>query len=268
MLLKVFDALEIVQYNNLRFEKSQEGQAMKTQKIILPTISVGLLMTAREVTANTVDFGVVAESLVAGGTIIAPGANTIGGVTLGGLTFVGTHLNDVINGQTVSTFLTSLLGPQNSGTASFNILGSQGAAGGFLFNGNYTLVNGGVTLSPVPVTGSLTACTPNTVPGLPGCRSGNTFNVNPYDLAGLITNMEMAQVLALPFGLSNGFTATVNRSITIDFGTDPNGNDFVGHEVMTSFSAVAATPEPTSWSFAALGVAVLGWWRRRLSRRK
>jgi hypothetical protein len=132
---------------------------MNAQKIILPTISVGLLITAREVTAGVIDFGLVAESLTVAGTMFGTtiGGNTIGGYTLSGLQFVGSHLNDVINGQTVTAILTADLGPQNAGTVDFNFLGDQGASGSFIFNGTYPVVNGGVTLSPLPVTATLRA---------------------------------------------------------------------------------------------------------------
>jgi hypothetical protein len=249
---------------------------MNTQRILLPTISVGLLITAREVTASVIDFGLVAESLTVAATIVGPtiagntiGGLTLGGYTLGGLTFVGSHLNDLINGQTVSAILADILGPQNNGTATFNVLGDHGASGRFVFNGGYTVTNGGVTLSPLPVNATLTSCTPATpAGGLPGCLTigGAPVPLNPYDPAGLITNLESAQILGLPFGLSNGATVTSSITATIPLGS-LNGVDFQGEEIVTQVDAFTATPEPASWSFAALGVAVMGWWRRRRSRR-
>jgi MYXO-CTERM domain-containing protein len=246
---------------------------MNTQKILLPTISVGLLITAREVTASVMDFGLIAESLTVAGTLFGNTitGNTIGGYTLGGLTFVGSHLNDLINGQTVSAILADILGPQNNGTATFNVLGDRGASGRFVFNGGYTVTNGGVTLSPLPVNATLTSCTPATpAGGLPGCLTigGAQVPLNPYDPAGLIVNLERAQILALPFGLSNGATVTSSFTATIPLGS-LNGVDFQGEEILTEVHTnVAGTPEPASWSLAAVGVAVLGWWRRRQSRRK
>lgn len=250
---------------------------MNTQKIILPTISVGLLITAREVTASVMDLGLVAESLAVagsflGGTLVGNtiGGLTLGGYSLGGLTFVGSHLNDLINGQTVSAILADILGPQNNGTATFNVLGDHGASGRFVFNGGYTVTNGGVTLSPLPVNATLTSCTPATpAGGLPGCLTigGAPVPLNPYDPAGLITNLERAQILGLPFGLTNGATVTSSLTATIPLGS-VNGVDFQGEEILTEVHTVAGTPEPASWSLAAVGVAVLGWWRQRRSRRK
>jgi hypothetical protein len=243
---------------------------MNAQKIILPTISVGLLITAREVTASVIDFGLVAESLTVAGTILGNtiGGNTIGGYTVGGLTFVGSHLNDVINGLTVTQILTAELGPQNAGTVTFNVMGDPGAAGRFIFNGGYTVTNGGVTLTDLPVGATLTSCTPLGPVALPGCltNGGTHVPINPYDPAGFMANLETAQILALPPGLSNGGTVTTSLTATIPLGS-VNGVDFQGEEILTEVHTSTATPEPASWSFAALGGAVLGWWRGRRSRR-
>src|ERR1017187_774338 len=239
---------------------------MKTPKIILPAISVGLLITAREVTAGVIDFGLIGESLVVAGTVNSPtGAGTIGGYTLSALQFVGSHLNDIINGQTVSAILTADLGPQNAGTVAFNFLGNQGASGSFILNGTYAVVSGGVTINSPPVTGTLTSCTPGTPPPLPGCLPGTQVPINPYDPAGFITNLEAAQILALPPGLRNEGTMASTGTVTIDLGS-VNGTDFQGEEINTVVNVVAGTPEPSSWSFGALGVAGLGWWRRHRSR--
>jgi hypothetical protein len=247
---------------------------MKTQKIILPTISVGLLITAREVTASVVDLGLVAESLTVAGTLLGAtlsggtlGGVTLGGYTLGGLTFVGSHLNDLINGQTVSAILADILGPQNAGTVTFNVPGDTGASGNFLFNGGYTVTNGGVTLSPLPVNATLTSCTPSGPAALPGCQPGTQVPINPYDPAGFIANLENEQILRLGSGLTDGVTLTTSLTATIPLGS-LNGVVIQGEEIATQVDAVAATPEPASWSLAALGAAMVGWWHRRRSRRK
>jgi hypothetical protein len=247
---------------------------MNRQKIILPTISVGLLITAREVTASVMDFGLVAESLTVAGTLLGTtlsggtlGGITLGGYTLGGLTLVGSHLNDVINGVTVSSILTAHLGPQNAGTVTFNVLGDTGASGTLTFDGTYTVTNGGVTLSPLPVSGTLTSCTPATAPGLPGCQPGTHVPINPYDPAGFIANLESAEILALRSGLTDGVTLTSSFTATIPLGS-LNGVDYQGEEIVTQVEAFTATPEPASWPLAALGATMMAWWHRRLSRRK
>jgi hypothetical protein len=245
------------------------------KKIILPTISVGLLITAREATADVIDFGVVAESLAVNGTIFGPTntfapPNTLGSYTVSALQFVGSHLDDVINGNTLSGILAADLGPQNSGTLSFHFPGNQGASGTIGFDGNYTLTTGGVTLTTNPLSGTLTSCTPSSLPALPGClpSGGTQLPIDPYDAAGLITSLERAQILALPPGLSNSLTVTANQTITIDLGS-AGGHNYLAEEVQTVVNTAAVqTPEPNSLPLTALGVAVLGWCRRLLSRRK
>lgn len=242
---------------------------MNKQKVILTTISVGLLITTREANASVIDLGVVAESLAVNGTIFGP-TNTFGSYTVTALQFVGPLLNDVINGNTLSGILAADLGPQNSGTLTFRFPENTGASGTLVFNGNYTITAGGVTMSDLPVSGTLSSCTPSSLPALPGClpSGGTQVPIDPYDAAGLITNLERAQILALPPGLSNGVTVTANRTITVDLGS-AGGNDYQAEEVQTVVNTTAAAiPEPNSLPFTALGVAVLGWCRRRLSRRK
>jgi hypothetical protein len=246
---------------------------MNAPKIVLPAISVGLLITARQTPASVIDFGVVAESLTVGATLYNTiggatlAGNTIGGYTLSGLTFVGSHLNDVINGFTVSQLLTQELGAENAGTIDFNFPGSLGAFGNLTLAGGYTLSNGNVSLTPVPVTATLTACTGGAVPPPPGCHDGNTVSVNPYDPAGVVTNLKATEIIGVlvGFGADSGNTVT-SQTFTVNLGT--MGNDtYQAEEIKTSVTELAGTPEPASWSLDALGVALLGWLGLRRSRR-
>jgi hypothetical protein len=232
----------------------QEGRAMK-KKAILPAISVGLLVTAREVPAGTIDLGVVAERLTieAGLTL---NANTIGGFTINALQFVA--------GNTIDSLLTQLLGPQNPGSMSFDVMGSEGASGMATFTGSYIDVGGEVTLNPVPVSATITRCTSALPAVQTGCTVGNTFTANPYDAVGVIQSMEAAQILSVPPGFGDGSgTLPHSLTITLPLGFDSNNNAIQGEEIETAIG----TPEPASWSLAALGAALAGWWRRRSGRK-
>ena len=239
---------------------------MKKRKLIFPAISVGLLTTTRPASADVIDFGVVAGSLTMD-SAITYGA-TVGGFTINGLTFVGSHLNDVINGFTVTSILDNMLGPENPGSGSFDLPAAQhGAQGGFEFNGNLTLTHGQVEFTGNPYF-TITSCTPDgSAAPLPGCMAANTFTANPYDPAGMISSMETAQILALPTGITNGFTVTRNSTVTIDFGSF-GGNTYQGEEIESATTVSAtAVPEPGSWSLLALATAMLAWCRRLTSRR-
>lgn len=244
---------------------------MNKRKLLLPAISIGLLTAVRPALADVIDFGVVAEAITVGATItgLTLAGNTIGGFTIGALTFVGSHLNDVINGNTVTSILEQALGPENAGTIAFNLPGSEGASGSFAFNGNLTVTNGQATLSGGTVTATLTGCTPSVpgTPALPGCHAGATVDINPYDAAGMIDSMEQAQIIALG-SFKNGATLTSPNTITIPLGFDAAGNQYQGEEIesFTSLSA-AQVPEPASSSLAALGMAAFAWWRRLRSKR-
>lgn len=239
---------------------------MKKRKLIFPAISVGLLTTTRPASADPIDLGVVAESLSLDSAITY--GNTVGGFTINGLTFVGSHLNDVINGFTVTSILDNLLGPENPGSGSFNLPAVQhGAEGSFTFDGNLTITHGQVAFTGSPYL-TITSCSPEgSAPALPGCMAANTFTANPYDPAGMISSMEAAQILELPAGITNGLTITRSSTITIDFGTLGN-NSYQGEEIESVTKiAAAAVPEPASWSLLALGAAMLAWCRRLRSRR-
>lgn len=233
-------------------------------KVILPAISVGLLVTAREVPAGTIDLGVVAESLTinAGLTL---NANTIGGFTVTALQFVGSHLQDVNkSGQTIDSLLMQMLGPENAGTMNFGVTGTEGASGMATFTGSYILTTSGeVTLSSVPVTATLNSCTPNLPAVQTGCASGVTFMANPFVPVGVIQSMETAQILSVPPGVVDAGTLPTSLTITIPLGLDTSNNILQGEEVETFIG----TPEPSSWSLAALGAALAGWWRRRSGRK-
>ncbi len=241
---------------------------MKNRKIIFPAISVGLLTTTRHASADIVDFGPVAEALSVQSTIGGIAGNTIGGFTINGLTFVGSHLSDLINGQTVNSILEADLGPQNPGSGSFSLSGPQGASGGFTFAGNFTVTSGDVSLTGLPVMATLTSCTPNDPAASPGCSPTNnlTISINPYDPAGMISNMGAAQIFAVPPNITNGATVTHSNTVTIDFGSF-GGNTYQGEEI-ESFTNVSASqvPEPSSWSLAALAMAMLAWYRRLRSK--
>jgi hypothetical protein len=234
------------------------------QKIMVPAVSVGLLVTGREAAANVIDFGLVAESLTVGATFTAA-LNTIGGYTLGGLTFVGSHLSDVIGGNTVGNILNTILGNQGL-TLTFGFSGNGGASGNFtiLPPAALALVNNSVTLTENTIGGMLTACTPN-VPGtVTGCAPGNQAQLTPYDPTGLLKSLEAVGIVTVsspPF--SNGLLGEIDKTLTITLGTF-DGTTYQGEEIVTtdSISATSA-PEPAGWSLAALGSAMLAWWRRR-----
>ena len=245
---------------------------MNKRKLLLPAISIGLLTAVRPAVADVIDLGVVAESVAVGATIsgLTLAGNTIGGFTTGALTFVGSHLNDVINGNTVTSILEALLGPQNEGTIAFNLPSPEGASGAFAFNGNVTVTNGQATLSGLPVMATLTDCIPSVpgTPALPGCHVGGTLEVNPFDIAGMVAAMENAQIVSLPGSIKNGGTVTNNFTVTLPLGFDAAGNQYQAEEIESFTKApAAAVPEPASSSLAALGMAALAWWRRLRSRR-
>jgi hypothetical protein len=62
---------------------------------------------------------------------------------------------------------------------------------------------------------------------------------------------------------SNGLLGEIDKTLTITLGTF-DGTTYQGEEILTtdSISATSA-PEPAGWSLAALGSAMLAWWRRR-----
>ena len=245
---------------------------MNKRKLLLPAISIGLLTAVRPAVADVIDLGVVAEGIAIGSTIsgMTLAGNTIGGFTINGLTFVGSHLNDVINGFTVTAILEQLLGPENAGSITFDLPAIEGANGDFAFNGNLTVTNGQVTISGNTVTATLTGCEPAVpgTPALPGCHAGNTINVNPYDIAGMVAAMENGQIISLPDTIKNGATVTNNFTVTIPLGFDAAGNQYQAEEIESFTKApAAAVPEPASSSLAALGMAALAWWRRLRSRR-
>lgn len=236
---------------------------MKKRKLIFPAISIGLLIATRPASADVVDFGVVAESLSVNSALTY--GSTIGGFTFTGLTFVGSNLNDVINGLTVSSILEQVLGPENPGSGSFNLPAVQGGAqGAFAFNGNLTISNGQNTFTGLPYASTLTSCSPEgSAAPLPGCTAGNTFTANPYDPAGIISSMEAAQIVDLPSGITNGGTLTSSLTITIPLGISGN-TSYQGEEIESVTGVPASTvPEPPSWSLFAMGTAVLTWCRRR-----
>ena len=246
---------------------------MNKRKLLLPAISIGLLTAVRPARADTIDLGVVAESIAVAGTLsgLTLAGNTIGGFTLGALTFVGSHLSDVINGNTVTSILETLIGAENAGTLDFNFPALGGASGTLAFNGNLTISNGQVTLSGGTLEGTLAGCEPS-VPGAasqPGCHVGGTIDFNPYDFAGMIAAMENAQIITLPGGVTNGGTLDSTSTITIPLGSDAAGNTYQAEEIETSTSVSAAVqvPEPASSSLAAMGMAALAWWRRLRSKR-
>ncbi len=245
---------------------------MNKRKVLLPAISIGLLTAARPAVADVIDLGVVAERIVIGSTIsgLTLAGNTIGGFTVNGLAFVGSHLNDVINGNTVDSILEDLLGPQNEGTVTFDLPSLEGASGGLAFNGNFTVTAGQVTISGLPVLATVTDCVPSVpgTPALPGCHAGFTVNINPFDVAGMIGSMENAQIISLPGTTKNGGSVTNNFTVNIPLGFDAAGNQYQAEEIESFTSESAAqVPEPTSVSLAGLGMAALAWWRRLRSRR-
>lgn len=240
---------------------------MQTRKILLPAISVGLIVTARPATASVIDLGVVGDALNLTGTL--PTGATINTYTLTGLQYVGAHLNDVINGNTVTQILGQLIGPENSGTLTFNFGGPDGASGGATLSGSYPVVGGNVQLSPFTVTMGLTSCTPgSSAANLPGCNVGGgaQLQADPSDPAGLAAALKAAQVVGFPGSFAdNGLTITTG-TLALDLGTSGN-NVYHAEELVTTESVDAAiAPEPASWSMAALGAAVLGWLRRRSRR--
>lgn len=244
---------------------------MNKRKLLLPAISIGLLTAARPAVTDTIDLGVVAEALYVNSTIsgLTLGGNTIGGFTLGALTLVGSHLNDVINGNTVTSILETLLGPQG-GSGSFDLPGTEGASGGYTFSGNVTVSNGQVTISGNTVTATLTGCTPSLpgTPAQPGCHVGGTLEFNPYDIAGVISSFENAQIVSFGGGIKNGSTITHTGTIDIPLGFDAAGNQYQAEEIQSFTEApAAAVPEPASSSLAAMGMAALAWWRRLRSKR-
>lgn len=236
------------------------------QKIIVPAVSVGLFVTARQAIANVIDFGVVAESLSLSATFTGNTVqNTIGGYTFGGLTFVGSHLNDVINGNTVTNLLTQLLGPEQGLTLTFNFPEAGGASGNFTINGvNLLAANNSITVSENPMTGTLTSCAPFASSPLRGCLPAVQDQFNPFDPAGFLESLEAADVLSLAgpsFG--DGSLVEVDKTNTITLGSF-NGTSYIGEEIVTTDSiSAAATPEPAAWSLSAIGAALLAWWRRR-----
>ena len=235
---------------------------MKKSRILVPAISVGLFVNAREAIGGTIDFGVVAESLGIAGTLDGQvGAATIGNYTLGVLTFVGSHLGDVINGATVTALLSQLLGAEGA-TLAFDFSGNGGASGNFTFTGSgLTLNNNSLTLNTNPMTGTLADCTGT----LPKCTPGTEAQLDPYDPAGLLQDLEAANILTVTASpsLSDGALAETDAIETIALGSF-NGNTYQGEEILTTDSVSAApSPEPASWSLAALGSALFAWRRRR-----
>ena len=236
---------------------------MKQKKIIVPAVSVGLFVSGRQAIASVIDFGVVAESLslsatFAGNTV----GNTVGGYTFGGLTFVG---NGVINGNTVNNLLTQLLGPETGLTLAFSFPGAQ--SGNFSISGAGLTLNGNtVTVDENTVTADLTSCT-YSIPGtLLGCVQGTQVQIDPFDPAGLLQTLESAHVVSVSAPpLHDGPLVVVDKTNTITLAMDPaSGNTYIGEEIVTTDSiSAAAIPEPSGWSLAALGSALLAWWRRR-----
>jgi hypothetical protein len=236
------------------------------QKIMLPAVSVGLLVSGREAVAGVVDFGVVAESLIIGATFAGNTVgNTIGGYTLNGLTFVGSHLNDVINGNTVTNILSNLLGQQGV-TLAFNLLDNTGAAGNFTLSGaGLALNNNTVSLAQNTIGATLTSCT-SLIPGTlsSGCTPGTQVQTNPYDPTGFLATIEAAKILTISgVTFTNGPLTGVDQLNTIILGSVGN-TIYQGEEILTTDSiSAAAVPEPAGWSLAALGSALVAWWRRR-----
>src|ERR1035438_2560383 len=88
--------------------------------ILLPVLSIGLMVTAREARAGIVDLGVVSGSIQVNGTITGVPGGFVDTFSVDALVFGGPNLNLVINGQTVSEILSEDLGAQNNGTLGFN----------------------------------------------------------------------------------------------------------------------------------------------------
>src|ERR1035438_6104196 len=99
--------------------------------ILLPVLSIGLLVAAREAKAGIVDLGVISQSVQINGTITGLPGFGFDTYTFDDLLFVGPYLNMLIGGQTVSTILSQDLGAQNIGTLGFNFpdLGESGTMG-------------------------------------------------------------------------------------------------------------------------------------------
>jgi MYXO-CTERM domain-containing protein len=231
------------------------------QKIVVPAVSVGLLVTAREAAAGIIDFGLIAESLQVSATITGnPAQNTIGGFTFSGLTFVGSHLNDVIGGNTVTNLLTQILGPEHGLTLTFGFSGNGGATGNFTILGaGLALKNNTVTVTENPLLGTITTCTP-AIPGtVSGCAPGTQALLNPYDPLAIVQSLESANIITLTPPVGAGPLFERDNTVTVNLGTF-DGNTYFAEEAVADVSAV---PEPDSWSLAGLGAALLAWWRRR-----
>lgn len=244
---------------------------MKAPRIILPAISVGLMVTSRQASASVIDLGVVADSLAIAGTIVQPAIGTLATYTLTGLQYVGSHLNDVINGATITSILMAEIGAPNTGTLDFNYPGAQGASGGFtITTGSYPSSHGTIELSPNLVPMSLTSCTPNSpAAALPGCAAGSGIQIlaDAYEPAQLTSALEAAQILSLPGSVSDRTLTITTGTVVLDLGS-AGGNRYQAEEIESAVVASASpTPEPASWSIAALGAAMLGWFRRRSARR-
>lgn len=239
---------------------------MRTRKLLLPAISVGMLVTPRPAMANPIDLGIVAEQLILTGTLRSAPAVTLGTYTMHGQEFVGSDLNLTLNSQTVSDILAADIGAPNAGTMAFSFSGAQGASGNMTFSGSYGVVGGNVELAQNTFTMGLTSCTPNEpASALPGCAAPNGVQgmFDPYSPSGVGTELTDLQVLSYPGSFYD--TGLQNQTVTLTLDLGSVGiNEYQAEVLQTTTSVTAdAVPEPPTWSLAALGLVILGWLRRR-----
>jgi hypothetical protein len=239
--------------------------------ILLPVLSIGLMVSAREAKAGIVDLGVVSGSIQVNGTITGVPSGFVETFSVYALVFGGPNLNLVINGQTVSEILSEDLGAQDNGTLGFNfpdlgLAGTSVANGNLLDPNNLSLV----PLVPVQLKWTLTsfAGTPGFCP--PNCVGTQTSNLSVLDPAGLVTAMSNAGILLPPPPGAFTDIAPLSESLTttLNLGTMA-GTTYYAEAANTNWQASAnfipaSVPEPASWSLIALGAAAMARLRRRL----
>jgi len=226
-----------------------------------------LLLGSPNLSATQVQMGAVGLSEMANGTIIGPGGVS-NQYAFDALVFVGSYLDTQINPtQTLSEYLTANFGAENSGSIAFN-LPTYGVSGTMAYTGGvpvlfFTGAGVGITTGSYILT---------SLAGSSAVISaiGNTLlNINPLDPASLIGALYGGGAIAgLPPGtVTDGGD---NSGQTVQHINQTNGdNNYIGTAWAQSDLVSAAirtpntAPEPATLVLIAVGLASLGYSRRR-----